>query len=221
MEAWYDVPVTTQATLPRSVPQESVDIPPLQNGDYLSREEFERRWDLHPEIKRAERICGKVYIEMSVGSLHARKHFTLNTWAGTYTLRHPECEGLDNGTLRLGADSDPQPDIMLRKVADGTSEDARGTIEGPPEFVVEISASSASYDLHEKKDLYREFGVIEYVVWQLYENRLDWFRLTDGEYVVVVPDADGIIESVTFPGLRLAVDKLLAGDASGVIAALG
>jgi Uma2 family endonuclease len=110
---------------------------------------------------------------------------------------------------------------MLRKVSGGSSIRTTSAIEGPPEFVFELAASSAAYDLHEKKDLYRSFGVIEYVVWQLYENRLDWFRLKDGEYSTVDPDADGIIESVTFPGLRLAVDKLLAGDAAGVIAALG
>ena len=200
---------------------EARDIPPLQNGDCLSREEFERRWDLHPEIKRAERICGRVYVEMSVGSLHAESHITVSLWAGGYALRHPESQALDNGTVRLGGDNDPQPDLLLRKVSGGSSVRTVGGIEGPPEFVFEIAASSASYDLHEKKDLYRQFGVIEYVVWQLYENRLDWFRLEDGEYVVVGPDAGGIIESVTFPGLRLAVDKLLAGDAAGVIAALG
>ena len=213
--------MTTLATLTRPAPREARDIPPLQNGDYLSREEFERRWDLHPEIKRAERIFGRVYVQMSLSPLHAKRHVVVSGWFFMYSLRHPECEALDNGTVRLGADSDPQPDLMLRKISGGSSEETKSAIEGPPEFAFEVAASSASYDLHEKKDLYREFGVLEYVVWQLYENRLDWFRLVDGEYVVVAPDTNGIIESVTFPGLRLAVDKLLAGDAAGVIAALG
>ena len=212
--------VTTQATLTRPVPIES-SIPPLQSGDHLSRDEFERRWDLHPEIKRAERICGRVYVQMSVGRLHATKHVTVSTWVGMYILGNPECEALDNGTVRLGAENDPQPDIMLRRISGGGSEEVEKVIEGAPEFIFELSASSASYDLHEKKELYREFGVREYVVWQLYENRLDWFRLENGEYVPVAADKDGIIESVTFPGLRLAVAKLLDGDAAGVIAALG
>jgi hypothetical protein len=47
-----------------------------------------------------------------------------------------------------------------------------------------------------------------------------WFRLTDGRYVEVSPDERGVIESRVFPGLRLAVDKLLAGDDAGVLAAL-
>ena len=213
--------MTTQATLPRPAFREAPGIPPLQNGDHLTRDEFERRWDLHPEIKRAERIHGRVYVEMSVSPLHGKKHITISTWVGTYTLNHPECEAIDNGTVRLGAESDPQPDVMLRKVAGGSSEETKSAIEGPPEFVFELSASSASFDLHDKKDLYREFGVVEYVVWQLYENRLDWFRLENGEYTTVAPNTEGIIESTTFPGLRLAVNKLLEGDAAGVIALLG
>ena len=212
--------MTTQATLPRPLSHDDPAVPPLRNGDFLTRDEFERRWDLHPEIKRAERICRRVYVEMSVSPLHGKKHFTISTWAGTYTIRHPECEGLDNTTVRLGADSDPQPDVMLRKVSGGSSEETRSAIEGPPEFVFELAASSAAYDLHDKKELYRVFGVIEYVVWQLYENRLDWFRLEDGKYVVVQPDSVGLIESVTFPGLRLPVAQLLEGDAAAVLAAL-
>ena len=157
---------------------------------------------------------------MSLGPLHAESHILVSGWFFTYGLRHPECKALDNGTVRLGADSDPQPDVMLRRVSGGSSVRTESAIEGPPELLFEIAASSASYDLHEKKGLYQEFGVIEYVVWQLYENRLDWFRLENGEYVTVAPDADGIIESVTFPGLRLPVAKLLVDDAAGIVAAL-
>ena len=31
-----------------------VEPPPLRNGDRLTRAEFMRRWELHPEIKFAE-----------------------------------------------------------------------------------------------------------------------------------------------------------------------
>lgn len=51
-------------------------------------------------------------------------------------------------------------------------------------------------------------------------NRLDWFRLKDGEYLPVSPDDDGIIESEAFPGLRLHVPSLLAQDLAGVLSAL-
>jgi Uma2 family endonuclease len=52
-------------------------------------------------------------------------------------------------------------------------------IEGPPELIVEIAGSSAAYDLHDKLKVYRRNGVPEYLVWQIFERRLDWFYLTD------------------------------------------
>jgi hypothetical protein len=35
-------------------------VPPLAGGDRLSGEEFMRRWEAHPEIKRAELLGGLV-----------------------------------------------------------------------------------------------------------------------------------------------------------------
>src|SRR4051812_38376117 len=37
-------------------------VPPLQMGDNLTREEFLRRWEEHPEVKKAELIGGIVYM---------------------------------------------------------------------------------------------------------------------------------------------------------------
>ena len=73
-------------------------------------------------------------------------------------------------------------------------------LEGAPELIVEVAASSASYDLHEKLNVYQRNGVQEYLVWQIYEHRLDWFVLEGGKYVALQPDADGIIHSRIFPG---------------------
>jgi hypothetical protein len=60
----------------------------------------------------------------------------------------------------------------------------------------------------------------EYLVWQTFENQLSWFRLQAEDYVLVEPDANGIIRSSAFPGLWLAVPELLAGDMAGVINAV-
>jgi hypothetical protein len=62
--------------------------------------------------------------------------------------------------------------------------------------------------------------VREYVVWRVLDEAIDWFRLRDGEYVLVAPDADGIVASEQFPGLRLHVPSLLAGDLATVLAQL-
>jgi Uma2 family endonuclease len=87
-------------------------------------------------------------------------------------------------------------------------------------LIVEIAVSSASYDLHDKLKAYRRNGVQEYLVWQIYDKRLDWFRLSEGEYVPLEPDADGVVRSQVFPGLHLAVAALLEGDLARVLAEL-
>ena len=93
-------------------------------------------------------------------------------------------------------------------------------IEGPPELIVEIAASSASYDLHDKLQTYRRNGVQEYVVWRVYDKQIDWFRLVNEEYVLQTPDDTGVISSQVFPGLGLSVQALLDGDLAKVLAEL-
>ena len=77
-----------------------------------------------------------------------------------------------------------------------------------------MAASSASYDLHDKMEAYRSAGVPEYVVWLVLEQRIVWFHLRDGTYVPVEPDADGVVTSRLFPGLRLNIAAMLAGGAA-------
>jgi Uma2 family endonuclease len=188
-------------------------IPPLENGDRLTRHEFERRYQAVPQIKKAELIEGVVYVPAALrfGS-HAEPHSRLMTWLGVYQAFTPGVRIGDNPTIRLDLDNEPQPDAVL--LIDGgqakISED--DYIEGSPELIVEVAASSAAYDLHDKKRAYRRNGVQEYLVWRVYENQLDWFRLEAGEYILLEPDDLGIIRSVVFPGLHLAVSALLSGE---------
>ena len=52
------------------------------------------------------------------------------------------------------------------------------------------------------------------------EARLEWFCLEDDDYRPQLPDAQGLLHSRVFPGLRLPVAPLLAGDTAKVLAAL-
>ena len=129
----------------------------------------------------------------------------------------------DNATVRLDLDNEPQPDALLRidEEAGGRSRiSADDYIEGAPELIVEIAASSAAIDLHDKLRAYRRNGVQEYVVWRVMDREIDWFVLSDGEYHPLNPDTAGTIESRVFPGLRLAIDALLQGDTAGVLTEL-
>lgn len=193
---------------------------PLESGDRLSRAEFERRYTARPDIKKAELIEGVVYVASPVRVEHGRPHGHMMFWLASYEMKHPECWIVDNGTARLDPDNEPQPDGMLFRGQE-TRLDEDGYLDGPPELVVEVAASSASYNLGPKMSVYRRNGVSEYVVWQVYEERIDWFRLGEDGYELLAPNDAGIIESVQFPGLRLDVPAMLRGDLAAVLAALG
>lgn len=196
----------------------------LESGDRLTRAEFHRRYCQHPAIQKAELIDGVVYVAAPVRFRgHAREHSAIIGWLYVYASIHEGFGVADNGTVYLSDESEVQPDALLFRAAPGSTlrETDDGYLEGAPELAVEVAASSASYDLHDKVRAYERAGVQEYIVWRTLDQALDWFELRDGAFVRREPDAQGIIESRAFPGLRLAVSKLLAGDAAGVLAALG
>lgn len=199
-------------------------IPPLENGDRLTRHEFERRYTAMPHIKKAELIEGVVYVASPLRfRSHGQPHGDMILWLGNYKVYTPGVELGDNVTVRLDLDNEPQPDVVLLidEQSGGRSRISEDDyVEGAPELVAEIAASSASIDLYDKKIVYRRNGVREYIVWKILENQLDWFSLQNDEYVSIQADADGIIRSSVFPGLWLSVTNLLAGNMIQVLTVL-
>lgn len=195
---------------------------PLESGDRLTRAEFERRYSARPDIKKAELIEGVVYVASPVHfEEHAEPHGFMLHWLWTYRLRHPGVRVGDNGTVRLDRDNEAQPDAFMFKEGGRAARTSDDYLEGAPELVVEIAASSAAHDMNAKMHVYRRSGVREYVVWQIYDERVDWFRLNaEGVFEPVMPGEGGIIDSEVFPGLRLDVPALLRGDLAAVIAAI-
>lgn len=209
--------MTTQPSIPRAVP-------PLENGDRLTRTEFEHRYHHMPDVKKAELIEGVVYVPSPVRARrHGIPHTFLTTWLGVYTAATPGVTPADNATVRLDLDNEPQPDLLLRieESKGGQSRiSADDYIEGAPELIAEIASSSASYDLHDKLRVYRRNGVQEYLVWLVQEQAFRWYGLQTGEYVLAQPDVDGVLHSQVFPGLWLNVTALLQGDLAQVLAVL-
>jgi Uma2 family endonuclease len=208
---------------PLKSPNILTSIPPLENGDRLTRPEFERRYNQMPNVK-AELIEGVVYMPAALRfKSHAQPHGNLMIWLGFYKVMTSGVELGDNPTIRLDLDNEPQPDAVLF-----INENCGGKVkiteddylEGSPELVAEIAASSVSIDLGDKKRVYRRNGVQEYLVWQSYENQFNWFVLENGEYIQLQPDDAGIIRSRVFPGLWLAVNELLAGNMKQVLQVL-
>jgi Uma2 family endonuclease len=190
----------------------------LQNGDRMTRVEFHRRYSELPDI-RAELIEGVVYLSSPLRAReHGKPHALVMAWVGAYWEEHAdECEALDNATLFLDTDNEVQPDAALRRLSGQSRLTSTGYIEGAPELVVEVAASSVSIDLHDKLNAYRRNGVREYIVWRVLDQALDWFRLREGAFERVEPDAGGLIASEAFPGLVLNVPAMVAEDVATVL----
>lgn len=198
--------------------------PPLESGDRLTRQEFERRYIASPHIRKAELVEGVVYLTSPVrATRHGRPHGVIMAWLGVYWTATPGVDLHDNATVRLDADNEPQPDALLRiepLVGGNSSISEDDYIEGAPELIVEVAASSASYDLNDKLNAYRRNGVQEYIVWQIYENRVDWFILHEGRYIPLIEDERSIIRSQVFPGLWLSVNGLRQRNRAEILAVL-
>lgn len=208
--------------VPPAFEQSPETILPLEPGDRLTRDEFERRYSAMPHLKKAELIEGVVYMPSPVRlSRHSEPHSWLVGWLVAYAVATPGVRIGDNGTVRLDQDNEPQPDALLM-IDPARGGQARVTaddyVDGAPEWVGEVAASSASFDLHTKLHVYRRNGVREYLVWRVLDQRLDWFVLEAGQFQPLVPDAAGIVRSATFAGLWLDVPALLGGDLAQVMA---
>jgi hypothetical protein len=214
----------------RSIPAEPAQgpsngtVPPLENGDRLTRAEFERRYDAMPELKKAELIEGEVYMPSPVRhGRHSNPHIQLAMWLGIYEAYTPGVEAGGNGSIRLDLDNEPQPDgyLIIRPERGGQARISEDDyVEGAPELVGEVAGSSVSYDLGKKRDVYRRNGVREYVVWRVLDGQIDWFVNHEGRFEPMPPAADGILRSTVFPGLWLDPAALVRGDKATVKAVL-
>jgi Uma2 family endonuclease len=198
---------------------------PLENGDRLTRAEFERRYHAMPEVKKAELIEGIVYMPSPVRNRrHGRPHVVLTTWLGYYISKTPGLEDFaDNATVRIDEDNEPQPDLMLlmpQRLGGLAHTDDDDYVNGPPTLVCEVAASSVSLDLHAKLNVYRRNGVREYLVWRTLDNAVDWFALRDGQYLPLPPEPAGLLKSNEFPGLWLDAPALLRNDLPALFRAI-
>ncbi|MSU79819.1 MAG: Uma2 family endonuclease [Gemmataceae bacterium] len=199
-------------------------VPPLRPGDRLTCAEFERRYEAMPHVKKAELIEGVVFIPSPVRvRRHGKPHGIFILWLGTFNASTPGTLFADNTTTRLDDDNEYQPDGLLMIDPEWGGQAVITTddyIEFAPELVGEISASSASFDLHTKKTVYRRNGVREYIVWSVLDKKIDWFVLRSGEFESLQPDEQGILKSEVFSGLWLDVAALLSDDLRRVLAVL-
>ncbi len=195
-------------------------IPRLEQGDQLTRDEFERRYDAMTNLKKAELLEGVVYMPSPVGVRgHSSPHLDLVSWLAIYKASTPGVEAGDNGTIRLDPENEPQPDafMMIHPHLGGQAAiDQDDYVVGGPELAAEVASSTASYDLHVKSEVYRRNFVREYIVWRVRDKAVDWFILRRKRYERLALTSAGIYESKVFPGLWLDWKALVRRDLARV-----
>jgi Uma2 family endonuclease len=196
-------------------------VVPLHNGDRMTQTEFHRAYEGYSDDVKFELIQGTVYMASPLRCEHARRHVQVSTLLERYESKTPGVELLDNATTILGPKSEHQPDLALRVLSEygGQSrETAKGYIEGPLEFIVEIASSTRAIDLHQKRLDYQQAGVREYLVVCVEEPELQWFRIRPAGRVR--PDDAVVYRSRVFPGLWIDGPALLARERSRVLTVL-
>ena len=156
-----------------AVPEEATNgtIPPLVDGDRMTRAEFERRYHAMPPHVKAELIEGVVSMPLPVRSEeHAEPHAGLIGWLVYYRAFSPGTAVNADGTVRLGSSSEPQPDaaMFIRPECGGRVRiSADDYVEGGPELVAEVAASSIPLDTGPKFQMYLLNDVQEYIIWRV------------------------------------------------------
>jgi Uma2 family endonuclease len=203
------------------VESEAATLPFLESGDHLTRDEFERRYDAMPDLKKAELIEGIVYLGSPVRlTQHGQPNGQILVWIASYEAHTPRTIAAGHASVRLDDSNMVQPDalLMIERARGGQAcISADDYIEGGPELVVEVAASTASIDLNAKLRVYRRNNVREYLVWRMIDRAIDWFELVDGEYQRLEAGADGITRSKIFPGLWLDTEALLGANLPRVL----
>src|SRR5258708_15686946 len=189
------------------------DAQPLITGIRLSREEFLRRWESLPELKKAELIEGIVFVPSPVGRRHSFFDSKLNAWLFLYSAHTPRTEVGSNATCDLMG-SMPQPDAFLLIVG---ANPQKKFVDVAPELVVEICETSTDYDYGPKLDLYRRAGVKEYITVDTMHGWLVWRILVDRDYQHLAADDEGVLRSPTFPGLWLDPEHVWLADSIPMI----
>lgn len=158
------------------------------------------------EDERVELIDGEVIEMTPVGGRHSTCVFDVDDYLDSVV--EPGVHVVMQSALRLPA-SDPVPDVMLLRRAD----EVRGKLPTPAAcmLVVEVSDSMASFDRHDKRELYARAGIPEYWVIDLTTHTVvHHLRPVSADYQVVLEHPRGSsFVSPALGGREVYVDHLL------------
>src|SRR4051794_4329491 len=125
---------------------------------------------LHRRSRRRNWLTESFIWHPPVRAIHGEPDSLVQGWLLNYAIATPGVKSATNTTVRLGPDDVPQPDGLLRIIPECGGQvrlDRDKYLDGSPELIVEVAASSASLDAREKFDSYRRARVSEYLLWRV------------------------------------------------------
>lgn len=214
--------MTTLRTADQPAPAPDLSPIRLDSGDRMDSDTFLAIYEQMPEGFRAQLIRGVVLVASPMTADHGGPNSDASLWLGYYRARTPGVRSFAAATIRIGPGSTPEPDasLMILPECGGQARIENHFIVGAPELIVEVSYSSRAVDLLDKRVVYEEAGVREYVVVDLRDRVVHWLAPRDGRFEPVAPDGDGLHRSEVFPGLWLDPKALAEGDAARLLAAV-
>lgn len=151
---------------------------------------------------------------------HGQPQAAINAWLGFYAAHTSGVHCGGSSTLKIDESNEYEPDGMLfyDKGQVVIAED--GYLQGVPELVVEVAASTVAIDSTVKFEVYESKGVKEYLLWNTVATEITWYHRSKEKFVPLKADREGILKSKAFPGLWLNVAAMLGFDQKAVLKTL-
>jgi Uma2 family endonuclease len=156
--------------------------------------------------RRVELIQGEIVEMTPEGPLH--KYVTDTAADYLRALLQGKAKIYEAHPITL-PDSEPEPDIAIVRLP---AERYRTRHAYPEDiyWLIEIADSTLTGDLEQKKKVYARAGIAEYWVVDVKSERLKVFRQPEAEdYQNQTEYSEGVIYSIAFPNLPIAVEKIL------------
>ncbi len=163
--------------------------------------------------RKADLIDGEIYPASPATLLHEERL----TWLKVFFKFYVSAKALgmvigSRVAMKLSEYDAPEPDLMFIKKERlhllGETE-----IFGPADLVVEVvSPGSRRLDFVDKRELYANYGVLEYWLIDLYKQQAFFWKNVNGIWEDLPVDDNGIVRSEVLTGFWLRVDWLFAAE---------
>jgi Uma2 family endonuclease len=155
-------------------------------------------------------INNELITSPSPNSVHQAMAARLSQWILNF-LDSKEEDGYAADSMDVVFDENNvfRPDVLYVSAV-RRPEIVKDRVMGAPDLAIEmLSPSNASYDLHQKKDIYEKYGVKEYIIIDPVSKSANMHALRDGVYNLhQKAQKNEFLNSLVMPGFSINLSKL-------------